>query len=381
MYGKLVDKSLSDYDYTELSQYVYGKEYAPDVCRRLMYGSRFTLDLVVEELKKGVHDTELLADIDQKIIELKKERQKLFDQRTAFNKLVRERARQEELNEIITDAIKHGDLVDLQYHPVDIAASNNDLLVSLNDIHYGADIKNAWCEYNSDICRQMMCNYANEIIKIADTHNSENCIITSAGDLISGAIHYSIAVTNKENVIDQIKGVSELIAQFIDALHTHFKTVRFISIAGNHSRMSPNKDNALKDERMDDLVDWYLSARLQNYDNVIIDTESKMDTTMAVFELRGKNYCLVHGDYDGSASKVQALQTMAQRPLYAVLSGHMHHNSTNEVQGIKTLMGGSMSGIDDYCVQKRIYGHPSQMVSVVDDTGIRCSYDIDLTIT
>ena len=277
--------------------------------------------------------------------------------------------------------VHNGELIDLNYVPSHIEVSDSDLLVSLNDIHFGAQVDNAWCKYNSDICAEMMRNYADKIISIAETHHSQDCIITAAGDLISGNIHASIAITNKENVIEQVKGVSELIAQFIDLLHTHFRNIRFISVAGNHSRINPNKDGALKDERLDDIIEWYLQARLQQYENVHIETEAKMDTTMAVFSVRGKNYALCHGDYDTSPSKIQALQTMARVPIYAVLSGHMHHNATNEVQGIKTFMGGSFIGTDDYCVQKRIYGHPSQMVSVVDADGVRCSYDIDLTIT
>jgi hypothetical protein len=53
VYGKLVDKTLADYDYAELSQHVYGKEYATDVSRRMMYGSKRTLELLDEEQLAG----------------------------------------------------------------------------------------------------------------------------------------------------------------------------------------------------------------------------------------------------------------------------------------------------------------------------------------
>lgn len=69
---------------------------------------------------------------------------------------------------------------------------------------------------------------------------------------------------------------------------------------------------------------------------------------------------------------------MARRPLYAVLSGHKHHNMCDEVQGVKTVMAGSFLGVDDFCIQKRIYGKPEQMVCVCDDSGIVCHYDIEL---
>lgn len=99
---------------------------------------------------------------------------------------------------------------------------------------------------------------------------------------------------------------------------------------------------------------------------------------MFITDIRGKTYCGVHGDFDGSATKIAALQAMAQRPLYAVLSGHKHHNMCDEVQGVKTVMAGSFLGVDDFCIQKRIFGKPEQLVCVCDNTGIVCHYDIAL---
>lgn len=380
VYGKLVDKTLADIDYTELSELIYGQTYSSDVARRMMYGSRKTLELMDEECTDSISGTTLLSELDEKMIELRKERQKFYDQRNAFNKAVRDRSRQEELNEILIEAIHNGELPSLDYEPHAIVHSNNDLLVSLNDIHYGANIQNAWNVYNSDICKSMMQRYLDRIISIGRMHDSENCIVWMNGDAISGNIHYSIAVTNKENVIEQIMGVSELVSQFLSELSRHFNTVTFVTVAGNHSRINPNKDSTLNTERLDDLIEWYIKARLQNFDNIIV-SDDKIDETMYAIDIRGKTYCGVHGDYDGSAAKVQALQTMIGRPVYAVLSGHLHHNKVDSVQGIKTVMAGSFLGIDDYCIQKRIFGKPEQMVCVCDDTGIICHYDIQLQNT
>ena len=379
VYGKLVDKTLGDVDYTELSELAYGQSYSSDVARRMFYGSKRTLELISAEEASKIDDVNILSELDEKMIELRKERQKFYDQRNAFNKIVRERSRQDELNEIIIDAIHNGELPRLNYERNIIEPSSNDLLVSLNDLHYGAVHSNYWNEYNSDIAKDMMANYLDRIINIADTHNSENCIVWENGDAISGAIHRSIQITNKENVIEQVMGASELIAEFIAELSKHFRTVKFVSVSGNHSRIDPNKDNALVDERLDDLIEWYIAARLQNFENIEIGAGEKIDSTMYLIDIRGKNYCGIHGDFDGSASKVQSLQTMVGRPVYAVLSGHMHHNKVDEVQGVKTVMAGSFLGMDDYCVQKRIYGKPEQMVCVCDENGIVCHYDIPLT--
>lgn len=377
VYGKLVDKTLADVDYSELSELVYGQPYSSDVSRRMLYGSRRTLELMDEERAAGCGSSAYADEIDAKMIELRKERQKFYDMRNAFNRVIRERSRQEELNEILVSAVQSGNLPRLSYEPAYIEPSDNDLLCSLNDIHYGIDIHNAWNTYNPEICRKMMCRYLDRIIAIAERHGSENCYVFNNGDSISGRIHLTVQLANKENVIEQVKGVSELIAEFLAELSKHFNTVTFVSVSGNHSRLD-TKDNSPLDERLDDLIDWYLSARLQNFENIIVGGSEKIDSTMYLLDIRGKTYAGVHGDFDGSATKIAALQTMAQRPLYAVLSGHLHHNKIDEVQGVKTIMAGSFMGMDDFCIQKRIYGKPEQMVCVCDDTGIVCYYDIPL---
>ena len=378
MYGKLVNKTLSDCDYSEIAEAIYGQPYSSDVARRMLYGSRKTLEALDSDRASCIEESDVKSEIDAQIMELRKERQKFYDYRTAFTKAVRDRSRQEELNEIIVRAVQGGNLPSLEYRPPNqIFHTDNDLLVSLNDIHYGANINNAWNKYDSEICRMMMRKYLDRIIMIGDTHKSENCICWMNGDAINGNIHYSIAVTNKENVIEQIMGVSELIAEFLTELSCHFKNVYFVSVAGNHSRMNPNKEQTLSSERLDDLIEWYVKARLQNFDNVRFEY-NKVDDTMYTINIRGKTYLGVHGDYDGSDSKVQALQTMIGSPIHAILSGHLHHNKVDTVQGIKTVMAGSFLGMDEYCIQKRIFGYPEQMVCVCNSNGIMCHYNIDL---
>lgn len=376
VYGKLIDKTLADVDYTELGQMLYGQAYAPDVARRMVYGSRRTLEALDADEENDNDDADSIAALEEKKTEIAKERQKLFDQRAALNRIIRERSRQEELNEIITEAVSNGGLPTLYYHPALVKDSDNDLLVSLNDIHYGANVSNHWNVYNSDVCATMMCRYLDKVNSIREVHDSENCIVWQNGDAISGNIHKSISVTNKENVVEQVIGVSELIADFLAGLSSLFGNVTYVSVAGNHSRITPNKDEAVSGERLDNLIEWYLKARLQNFENVHIGGGNKIDESMYVMDIRGKTYLGVHGDFDSGNDKVRALLSMAGKNVYAVLSGHMHHNKIDEVLGVKTVMAGSFLGMDSYCVEKRIIGKPEQLVCVCDDNGIRCSYDV-----
>ena len=372
-FGK-ADKTL-DIDYVEWGKLLIDKEYSSENLRKMFYFVKELLINIENEQVENFTEDDLLKEIESKRIELKKEQQKFYDQRTAFNKIIRERARQEELNDIIVQSINSANLHNLNFTYNEIKPSDNDLLVSLNDIHYGIDINNAWNVYNSDVCKEMLNTYLNEIISVKQLHNSENCFVCCNGDMISGAIHKSIALENKENVVQQIMGVSELIANFLTELSPYFNKITFSTIAGNHSRLTENKDT-LKDERLDNLIEWYVKARVQNIKNIIIN-EDKIDSTMYLVNIRGKNYLGVHGDYDNSNYKVQSLVEMVHEDVYAVLLGHLHHNQTKYIQGIKTLMAGSFVGMDSYCIQKRIKGQPQQMICVCTNKGVLCHYDIN----
>lgn len=378
--GKLVDKTLADYDYAELAPFVYGQDYSADVARRMMYGSEKTLQLIAaEEQAPVVTEDTVLGELELKRIELQKERQRFFDQRAAYNKIVRDQAREDELKEIIERTISEGRLPKLQYEPFEDDPSDTALVVSLSDVHYGAQHDNYWGRYDSDVCKQMFEKYIGEIVKICETHNASDCYVTANGDLIAGIIHPSIRVTSKENVIEQVTGVSELIAQFLYELSLVFDNVYFSSVAGNHSRLD-KKDDALIAERLDDLVEWYLKARMDSIANVHIGDYAKIDPTMCLINVRGHNILTVHGDFEPTIANVTNLQAMVGQPLYAVMMGHRHHNATDTVQGIKIVQSGSFLGTDDYCISKRLFGQPSQIVSVVDDHGILCNYDVDLTV-
>jgi len=372
-FGK-ADKTL-DIDYVEWGSALIDKEYSSENLRKAFYFVNSMLQNIDVEIESNFTEDDLIKEIEQKKIELQKEKIKFQDQRTAFNKLIRERARQEELNDILINVINDSNLPQLNYTYKEHKPTNNDLMVSLNDIHYGINIENSWCTYNSDICRDMFEDYLDRIIQIKKTHNSQNCYVCANGDLVSGFSHKAISIENKENVIQQIKGVSELISNFLFELSQHFDKVIFSSVAGNHSRLE-KKDDALKDERLDDLIQWYIEARLQNANNVVINND-KLDTTMYLLNIRGKNYLNTHGDYDDSNYKILSLVSMVSEPVYAVCLGHKHRNKSDYIQNIKLIMAGSFQSTDSYCVQKRIVGQPQQLVCICDTNGIVCSYDIN----
>ena len=215
------------------------------------------------------------------------------------------------------------------------------------------------------------------VIELQKLHGSENCYVLSLGDQISGIIHKTVQVTNRENVVEQIKIATELITTFCHVLTKHFNAVKLISVSGNHSRLTTNKENAMHDDRLDDLVSWAVDLALFNVPNFDV-VENNIDTSIALFDIRGKSYVATHGDYDGfNKSDAHKLVSMIREFPEAWFTGHMHTIAVDEVNGIKMVRGGSLAGSgDDYTVEKRLSGKASQLVCIVDDNGLKAYYPI-----
>ena len=321
----------------------------------------------------GLTSDNIIKEYELKRIEFEKERQRFFDQRNSYSRMIRPEARRDELFDIIQKTIaetKNSAFENNDYVEID---SDNDLLIQLNDLHVGADIKNAWNTYNSDVCRLYLQQYLDKIKRVQNIHNSENCFVSLGGDLISGSIHYPIAVENKENIIEQIKVVSQMASEFVYSLSSMFKTVTVAVVAGNHSRLG-KKDESLYQERLDNIIPWYMQAKLQNITNVRFI--ENIDASMFVMNIRGKKYVGVHGDFETSKHALQSLNIMNNSEVYAICTGHRHHNLTDILNDIKILMSGSMLGMDSYCIEHRIVGKPQQLLSVCTNEGIIASYDI-----
>ena len=324
--------------------------------------------------RKSLDGDAIIKEYELKRIQFEKERQRFFDQRNSYSRMVRPDARHDELIDILQNTIS--EMENGKFEPIvpKIINSDNDLLVQLNDLHIGANVKNAWNTYNTDVCKKYLQQYIKAVYDIQATHNSKNCFVSLGGDLINGAIHPTIAIENKENVVQQVMVAAQLISDFIYAMCSIFENVSVAVVAGNHSRLG-RKEESLYQERLDDLIPWYAKARLQDVNNVTF--LENIDTTMCMMKIRGLKYVGVHGDYDNGRQALQSLNIMNDSDIYAVATGHRHHNLCDRLNKVKILMSGSMLGMDSYCIEKRIVGIPQQLVSVCDETGVVASYDVN----
>lgn len=379
--GEAKESGLLDAGWEEIAS-IMNKEFRIDESDyRGSTAYRKQYNVVRKFLDAGVFVENIDEDEDYRIRkeELQKEKQKLTDERTALNKLLREEARFEENLSILEKTIEENSKADFPVVKENRETGEHDLVIQLTDIHYGLDVSSYFGDYNPKIAEQRMGDYLSEIIKIANTHKAKNAYVLLGGDELNGNIHPTVQLQNRENVVDQVIKVSELIADFIYELSKYFETVYVNSVAGNHSRIG-KKDEVLRGERMDDLIPWYIQARLGHISSVKYIDDDNYDPTIARFIVHNKEYWMVHGDYDRfSESGLQKLVMMIGIIPEAIFFGHLHKCSYDDISNVKLIRSGSFCGTaDDYTVSKRITGKASQMVTVIGKDGVEACYPVTL---
>ena len=308
------------------------------------------------------------------------EKVKFRDERNAWSQQNRLQARAEAKLDNIEDALLDFGRIYFPERPHKVVSdSGKTILVMLSDFHIGMTYDNYWGKYNSDVARDRLGKLLTEVKEIAKRHGADHCVVSLGGDLISGKIHRSIQVTNRENVIDQIKRAAELVSSFCYDLTGMFNLVELVSVDGNHSRIDNWKD-AIHEDRLDALIPYCVNLSLDHIENFYYNNDANIDSGIALINIEDKYYLSVHGDYDKfTKDGMQTLMSMVKVFPYCVLRGHEHHCAVDEVNGVKMVMTGSLCGSgDQFCIEQRIRGKASQMVCVCGATGIEAFYPVEL---
>ena len=381
IYGKLVDKTLADIDFSELANLVYGQDYSSDVARRMMYGSRKTLELVDKEMERMSVATQS-SESDVKIRELKAERQKMFDQRRELNKIERDIARQEYIDSKLIEAAESlsetvGPLFgEAMYDDGDI--ENSEAVLVFSDWHYGMVVENVFNKYDTDICKDRVRAVVNNAIDRIKIHKCNALHLILLGDAFHGAIHTSVRVASEELVVDQIMQVSEIIAQAINALSMFVPNVYVYTTYGNHGRIVSNKKDNIHKDNLERIVGWWLKQRLKDNERVTMMPDS--GTEFIFVNACGHDICAVHGDLDSVRTSPRLLTTLFfkeyQKNIECIILGDKHHRESFEELGVVSMICGALCGSDDYANEKRLFSKPNQLLLIFDENGLDAEYRI-----
>lgn len=335
--------------------------------------------------KPGSHASEIVMDrerlkpIEELIHDLEKRREQERDERNAYNRLVRSQSRQDMILDLFRETIQRYPKKAIPATPKD-KKTEKGVYAMLSDIHFGLAFDSYVGTYNSAVAEERVMRYADEIILTGRREKAGVCFVSLMGDLISGVIHPTIRVENKENVIEQVVGVSELVSRFLCYLGRHFNQVFVNSVDGNHSRLDGNLENVLRKEKLDSLIPWYCKAKLADQDNIVF-TESSFDNTVGVFYIGEKLFVCVHGDLEKDLkTTANALEKAMGRHIDYLLAGHMH---VPEMRAEDTMYirNGSICGSgDDYTMKKRLFCPPYQVFMILNNKGeVESIHSVNLT--
>ena len=313
-------------------------------------------------------DTDIrLAEIDEKEFNLKKERQKLFDQRREYNKLVRQEARAEYIEGKLVEAADGlAEVVPFINVKYNNDYSDNEVVVFFSDWHYGMTTDNIFNKYNIEICKQRVNKFVDKCIDVINLHKANKLHVALLGDLAHGSIHVTARIEAEETTSNQLMQVSELVAEAINKMSHYVDSTMIYSTYGNHLRTIQNKNESIHADNIEKIVPWWLKQRFKDRDDIcVVDSEFYEFIYMNVC---GYNICCTHGDLDNIRDFGVTMNTIFTR-LYGsaidyTVSADKHHIEQLDRLGIDGAIVPALCGTDGYANDKRLYSNPAQTIMV-----------------
>lgn len=310
-------------------------------------------------------EVELSDALKDLILETKKERYKLSEERIQNNVYVRKLSREETLKEIAADyasKMSNKKLLStfIKQQNVDLALKQGILMLS--DWHYGICTNNYFNVYNPDICKERVSKLRDKVIELGTMCSIKKLHIVNLSDLIAGRIHLTIRLESRYDVITQVMDVAEILAEFLTDLSQYFE-IEYRDVVDNHSRLEPNKKDSLELETLVRIIPWYLKERLIKNKNVYI-IENECANDIITFNVFDYNVVAIHGHKDKLNKVIDNMTNMTRRRNDLVLSAHYHHLSMEEEHECLRISNGSLMGVDQYAQDLRLTNKPSQTLII-----------------
>lgn len=353
-------------------------EYKGEAAYRKPYQyTKMYFDNVFAKQLGSKYGEEILAAENRLFIE----KQKIRDERNEISRILREQARRESFIDLVRNALAE----DVKPFDVSEYCFGNDntgektCVVHLTDIHTGLGIENSKNVFNGAVLEARLQKYISEICHIADTHDINKCVLVVSGDTVSGLCHTNLRLEQNEHVISQVKTSCKLIAEFVSALRKVFDYVEVCSVAGNHGRLSPDKESHLNGEELDALVPFYLKAVFAKDNNTHICEHNSFGDYIASFYVNGHLFAAVHGDNDDPSRVTSNMTKILGMAPEVIMMGHRHYNAMYTEDETKIIQSGSVSGTDRYAYSKRLFSPPEQTVIITSERkAVECLYDVCL---
>lgn len=358
---KLTWADIADILFSEYSWHDFSSCITKDFCRKRYY----------KLLNKNGNCTDNKEIAETLLNDIKKERVKLSDEIVQNNAYIRQLAREETIKEIAkeyAEVMYKGKILNVDYEvrPMNVTKS---AILQLSDWHYGLDVNNYWNSYSPEICIKRVNELQEKVKSLLINNNINKLYVINLSDLISGYIHLTLRLQNRYDVITQVMDVSEILAEFLNNI-SKYANIEYYDCLDNHSRLDPNKKDAINLESLTRITHWYLKDRLKFNNRIIIGDSDKYGGDIIEFYCNNHLVAGVHGDNDTMQNVVERISLMTGKKYDLILIAHNHYFAASEDTECIVVQNGSLMGTDFYATKLRKRSTPSQNFIIVSSDNV-----------
>jgi hypothetical protein len=369
-------EGTNDLDWEDIRE-KYNLEVARDVLRKGFYsplGGYPIYKYMKDKMEDNINDNELLKEIENKKLELEKEKIRLQDQRREYKKYIRKDARWEHIVDTLKEEMERVNRdYPLRVNKI-VSTGTNHAVLTCSDWHIGSKFKNYFEEYNIEIAKDRVRQLLEKTVEHCKFHNVDTLHVEILGDNIEGILHTQNKVESDEDVISQTMTVAEIFSEFISELAYFIPNVKVYHCIGNHARVNPNIKENMDKENFERIIPWYMKSRVKAANVEFIENEIGDD--IAVYNVLNTKIVAMHGDKDKIHSVLNNTIKMLKVWPDVISLGHYHHHHEIEEFDCEVSVNGSLKGTDTYAKNIRKRGSAMQKLKIYNEDGQLCTYKI-----
>ena len=248
---------------------------------------------------------------------------------------------------------------------------NNEAILLFSDLHIGVCCDNFYNKYNLEIACARVQKLIGDTINYCEKHNIKTLHVLNLGDLIHGSIHVTARIQAQFNVVEQVINAADIVSQMLTQLEQYIPVVTYRSCTDNHSRLIPNYKESIEEENLGTLIDVIVEERLKGAKSKVQFMKDNLDPSIMMFKLHtGETFMAAHGHLEKPDKVIDDFTgATRQLPDYVALS-HFHAARMKAYNGATLFINGSIVGVEEYALGKRLFNKPEQSLLIFDDENI-----------
>lgn len=299
-------------------------------------------------------ESSLLEEIKEQRRELEKEKIQIQTANIERNRINRAESRHKMYYQYVGTAIQSLPMPD--FRPLYSDFENKvEYLVTLADVHYGANFKSENNEYSPAIAKERFEYLSARIVSFVQNHKLRRIHIVSLGDLVQGVLRVSDLKINDSSVVKAVVEISRLVALFLNEISAYVMVEYYHSPTANHTQIRPlgTKASEIADEDLEYVIGNYIKDLCANNDRITVHLadEGKQYIEIPIFDYE---IVAMHGhQIKNIETSVRDMSMLKRTFIDYLILGHFHNGKEipsfeSSCYDTEVLVSPSFIGSDPY---------------------------------